>query len=346
MTPSTGTRVTPEGAPAARLNARLHTILSQGADPTQLAALHRDAADLLGDSDEIMLLVECSLEYALSPERAVADSLAAWLDLRGRALTALPEHHPTMLAIRGYYIRWLRRRGEPGDLDLVVQLWQDEVDLRRSPLVGRHRLGVATADLAGALLDRARWGHLDPHLKRHEPGTDLAEAHRLVTTEMGRRAGSYGVGHACVWQARLILADILCAQVQQGAPTPDPAHVEAAFTEADAILRHHWQRHRRHGRAALRAQLVRAEMLTLLGRNRAAEREARLAAVLARGYRDLDLGGPLLALARAQSHRDRAEALRTALEALRERRLRYPPTGHRVAEAEQLVQALSSSPDR
>ncbi|MBE1491933.1 hypothetical protein [Plantactinospora soyae] len=343
---STGAGAAPAGKSAARLHARLHTVLGQGGDPTQLAVLHRDAAQLLGESHETSLLVECALEHALSPDRPVSDSLAAWLDLRERAGSTLAEHHPTVLAVRDQYIRWLRRRGEPGDLDLVVQLRRDEVELRATQPVGPHQLGVAATGYAVALLDRARYGSFDPQLKKHEPGTDLAEAYRLVDGEISRRGAGYGSGHESTWQARLLLGDIRCAGLRLTPDDPDLSQAEPALREADTILRYDWQRHGRHGRSALRAQLVRAEVLTVLGRDRAAEREARLASVLARRYSDLDLGRPLLVLAQAQAHRDAVAALRTARAAVRERRLRYPPAGHRLVEAERLVQTLSASAHR
>ncbi|MGX7672014.1 hypothetical protein [Plantactinospora sp. DSM 117369] len=327
----------------ARFEARLHTVLLHGADPTRLAVLHRAATEQLGESAELTLRAECALERASSPGRPVLDSLAAWLDLRERAGAALPEHHRTLLAIRREYVHALRRRGEPGDLDLVVQLRRDEVELRRRRPVGAHQFGVAVADHAAALLDRARYGAFDPHLKRHEPAADLAEAHRLIRAEIERRGSGYGAGHEVTWQARLVLAEVLCARLRLAAGDSDPARARPALDEADAIRRYDWWRHGRHGRAALRAQLVRAEVLTALGRTRPAEREARLAAVLARRYPDLDLGRPLLVLARAQAYRDPAGALRTARAALRERRLRYLPATHRVVEAERQVQSLSRS---
>jgi hypothetical protein len=328
------------------ISARLHTVLGAGSGLAPLESLHREAGTRLGVTHQVTLLVECSLEYARSPGRPVGESLSAWAELCDRAGRHLPDHDTTLMAIRSYHTRYLRHRGQPGDLDRVVRLRREELDRRVRGGVGENWTGVAKADLAIALLERGRYGVFDPHLRRPNPDADLAQARELAEEELRRRATGYGLDHPFAWHARGILANILLALGHRATGAVRTRLAAEALALADALLAYQWQRAGTHTLDALRGQVIRAEALTLLDRDRDAVREARLAGVLARHRSGMDLGRPLIVLACALAVRDRAAGLLAAEQALAARRVGFPPLHHQITEAEWLVSTLAEPVNR
>lgn len=324
----------------AKFSARLHAVLGARRGAARLATLHEEARSELGHEHQLTLLIEYHLNYALGPGRPVEESLSIWSDLQQRARQQLPEGHPTVMAIRACYARCLSRRGHPGDLDRVVDLHRAEVDRRVRRGSTDDWIGVARADLAIALLDRARLGHFDPRLRERDADADVAAARELVEFEVDRRIKVHGTDHPFTWDARTVLGSVLLARAWRAPYWERRELSEEALALAEALGRHEWQRNLSHTPRALRGQLLRAEALLLLGRCPEAEGEARLAAVLARRYRGLDTGRALLVLAQALAARDQVGALASATEALRVRRAWFSAAGHHVAEAVQLVRKL------
>ncbi|MEO3922579.1 Hsp70 family protein [Micromonosporaceae bacterium B7E4] len=142
------------------------------------------ATQVAGQStpDRMVALVKRDLDGNRSPAERVK-----------RALSGFPVHR---VPIRREYVHALRRRGEPGDLDLVVQIRRDEVEVRRRRPVGPHRLGVAVADHAAALLDRARPAEREARLAavlaRRYPDLERGTSAKTCLT-----AGSPAVGSVC-----------------------------------------------------------------------------------------------------------------------------------------------------
>jgi hypothetical protein len=191
-----------------------------------------------------------------------------------------------------------------------------------------------------ALLERARYGALDPALTSHDPEGDLAGAADLIDGELARRVERHGPEHLFTWRAQGVRGSVLVAQAARaGEPTRGMLGAQA-LDVADRMVQHEWYRHGAHTAQALRGQLLRAEALSTLDRQRDAESEARLAAVLSRRYRGMDPGLANMVLARIQAETDVPGALATATEALAARAQWYPPGCYRVTEAERLVAEL------
>jgi len=347
--------MTPEerSATEATLSARLHAVLGGGHDGAQLESLHCQAKALLGREHPLSLLVEYHLNYHVGPARPVEQSLAIWSDLRDRARMHLPECHPTAMAIRACHARCLSRRGQPGDLDRVVDLLRAEVDRRVRRGVHDDWIGVARADLATALLERGRFGRFDPRLRQRDADADVAAAREMIESELDRRIKEHGSEqrpsgcrshpstHPFVWDARVLLGSALLAAAQRASGFQQQILGEEVLTLSEDLIQHDWHRTGRHTMRALRGQLLRAEALSALQRTEEAEAEARLASVLARRYPEHDSGRALLVLARAVAARDRPSALAIATDALTARRAWFAAGAHQVAEAVHLVRALS-----
>jgi hypothetical protein len=334
--------MTPEerSATEATLSARLHAVLGGGHDSAQLESLHCQAKALLGREHPLSLLVEYHLNYHVGPARPVEQSLAIWSDLRDRARMHLPECHPTAMAIRACHARCLSRRGQPGDLDRVVDLLRAEVDRRVRRGVHDDWIGVARADLAMALLERGRFGRFDPRLRQRDADADVAAAREMIDSELDRRRKEHGSEHPFVWDVRALFGSALLAAAQRASGFQQQILGEEVLTLSENLIQHDWQRTSRHTMRALRGQLLRAEALSVLQRTDDAEAEARLASVLRR-YPEHDSGRALLVLARAVAARDRPAALAIATEALATRRAWFAAGAHQVAEAVHLVRTLS-----
>ena len=327
----------------AGVSAQLRALIGTGQCGAQLESLYREALTRLGPGHPVTLLIRCNANHYLDPIRPVDESLADWAELRDCAAARLPEHHPTLLTIRSHYARCLGRRGSPGDLDLAVELCRSEVDRRIDGEAGENLTGVARLDLAAALLDRGRSGRFDPALRRHRPGEDITEARHLVDRELARRTTAHGSAHPSTWHVHAIRGEVLLARSGRAEPAQRRRLGAEALSLAEILAEDEWRRSNSHTFRALRTQLLRAESLTVLGQDRKAESEARLAAVLARRYPGPAAGHALLLLARALIGRDRPAALAAATAALTARRALFPPGGRHVAEAEHLVGAVSGA---
>jgi len=323
--------------------ARLRALMSAGGGLGHLESLHGEAVAELGDGHPVALEIELQVQAQYDLVRAAEDALAAWADLAERSRRHLDEYHPLMMHIRSQHLRRLARRGEAGDLDLVVRLRAGEVAGRVGAGADEDWIGVARADLAVAMLDRARYGSLDDRLLHHDPDGDLAGAKDLIESELDRRGARHGVNHAFTWRARGVRGSVLVAQAARaGDPARSMLGAEA-LAVAEALVQHEWYRRAAHTSQALRGQLLRAEALSILERHREATCEARLASVLARRYRAVDAGHALMVLARCEAAVDPAAALTSATAALRARLGWYSEHGYQVAEARQLVDSLTGA---
>lgn len=325
----------------ANLNARLQTALVSQADASQLGRLWQDAVAQLGCQHWLVLQIECDLTAVRMTDRPVGESLAAWTGLRQRAGDALPSHHPTSLSIRAQYTRCLAYRGEPGDLDRVVELCRDELATRIEAGVADTWIGAAVADLAVARLDRGRFAALDPLITDVDVRADIAMADEALRAEVKRRTAVHGPRHRFTWRARGLAAASRLALAHHVPVAERRAMNLEVLGIADAAIEDEWQRTGTHTSHALRAQLLRAQALLALGRDREASHESRLAAALARRYRGDEEGSALLVLAASLAALDLREALVTAQDALAVRLIRFPPTSHQVAEAEHLIARLA-----
>jgi hypothetical protein len=258
------------------------------------------------------------------------------------------------MAIRALTIRCLARRGEPGDLDRVVALSQDELDRRLDAEVPDAWIGTARVDLALAVLDRVRFGRFDRLVRDLDATSGLDDgsaaldhARGLVDVEVDGRAHRYGSVRAHTWRARAAQAEVMLAQARLEVPDRAAELAAHTLTTADELIAWDWHRHRTHTAGALRGQLLRVRALTAVGRRRDAEGEARLAAVLARRYDPTIRAEALVTLARTAAPRDSRAATANAGQALALRAALLPPANHQVVEARELVETLApkESPD-
>jgi hypothetical protein len=331
------------------LGARRHALRGAVADVAAWQRLRDDAWRELGADHPLSMRIECDLVMLRLPVRPVTESIADGTDLRARVERVLAPDEATAMAIRAMTIRCLARRGEPGDLDRVVALCQGELDRRQDAEVYDVWIGTARVDLATAVLDRVRFGRFD-RLHRDldaASGLDdgsarLDQARTLVDAEVGLRADRYGTVRAHTWRARAVQAEVMLAQARLETPDQAAGLAAAALTTADGLIARDWHREHAHTAGALRGQLLRVRALTSVGRRREAEREARLAAVLARRYDGTLRAEALLTLARTAAPRDRRAASAAAGQALALRESLLPATNHQVTEARELVGTLAT----
>jgi hypothetical protein len=308
-------------APAAEAGilARLHTVVSTGADRARLELLYADSTAALGPSAPVTLRVAAALEHARDAGRPADPSALGWLRLLATADAELSTSDSARRAIRLGAIRALRLRARAEDLDHAVALCREEPSCRRTPVVGEIGLDhwLWRTELAASLVDRGRL--------RPDGDADLGEAWLLVD---GVTAGLAVAPESPARQACAIVeASVLVARAHL---SPVAADRERLAGAALALL----------PTATLyppQPGLVRADALLALERYAEAERQAR-ALVAAAPVRDT--GAPWLLLARAQAHRDRSVARRWAEHALQARTAMCPPDSCRVREAQDLLAAL------
>jgi hypothetical protein len=317
-----------------RIRAQLHALLGAGATADRLDALRREAQRMLGADHEATLTVEYHLRAQRGPTLPAADALAIAADLWDRVRVALPSNHPTHRAITSHLVGCLIRHGRPGDLNLAVLHRCDQLR-RHGHGPGADGLGTAHLHLAAVLVERARFGWLDPEVTP-AAATDAEAAGELIRSEINRRSRTHGPSHPYTWQARALRCE-LHLTLAHGAAS---ARATEALALADALIGYEWERVRGHTIGALRAQVWRAEALLLLGRDREAEGEARLASFLASRYPDPNVGDALLVLARTLVRRDRRAAKAAADLALNARLRWSTPDGYHVTEARLLVDRL------
>ena len=289
---------------AARLSARLQTLIGAARGVADLDGLHREAAGVLGAGHETTLLIEHTLELRRDAGRTVAESLPVWAGLGERAARALPPESAAAIAIRTRYRRRLRACGRPADLDAVVELCRGECGAG---------FGDARADLALVLRDRAWFaGERD----------GLAEAIAMIDAEVCRRGDGTRPDQVA---ARLIQVEVLLAigRADQGA-------AGRALELAEGLVR---REEFEDDDELPRAHVLLAEALLLTGRTMEAGRVARLAYALHTGV--FDPARSLLTLARAEGDAAQARA------ALRQRQGAFPADSYYVTEARELVEELS-----
>jgi hypothetical protein len=234
------------------------------------------------------------------------------------------------MAIRSFQAQYIRRRGRPEDLDAGVTLYRQEWELRREHLgEDDYRIRITRANLGLAIRERAR------------PG-DLEEALRILEAETSDRLGRYRGTHPFTWDVQTVLAQtyVRAAEASQDAGRRRD-HATKALELARLVA---VQRHKRFGwtdAATLRAQLVEAHALLLLGRQDEAVpeiRHVRTAATVRQVA--LDPGWAEFLLASGLAAQDDAAALPIAERALALRESHYPGDSRQVAEARALVEIL------
>jgi hypothetical protein len=326
---------------ASVINARLHALLATSREEAAWTELHADAGHRLGADHPLSLRIECERNRYQLAGVPQAAATARWSELAERVRRVLPRHHPTAMAIRTQRMWALSRRGEPGDLDRVVQIAGAELTSRIEAGAKPLWIGAARSDLAAAQLNRARFGAHDPTTQYRDAAADLRAAHDLIATEFERRTVVHGPDDPFTWVAAGIQGSVTAALAERSTPTAQQAMYAEVIALADEIIAIEWHRAGRHTEATLRAQLLRATGLLGLGQDAEAEREARLAAVLARQYPGPAEGRALMLLARALTSRDRPAAQASARRALRVRLRVLSPAAHPVVEARALLAAIA-----
>jgi hypothetical protein len=326
---------------ASVINARLHALLATSREAGAWTELHEDARHRLGCDHPLSLRIECERNRHLLAGGPMAAATARWSELSERVRRVLPRHHPTAMAVRTQRMRALARRGDPGDLDRVVQIAGTELTGRIEAGAKPLWIGAARADLAVAHLNRARFAPLDPNSQHRDAESDLRIARDLIATELERRTAVHGPDDLFTWLAAGIQGSVKAALAERAAPTTRQAMNAEVIALAEEIMAIEWYRAGRHTEATLRAQLLRATGLLGLGQDAEAEREARLATVLARQYPGPAEGRALMLLARAQANRDRPAAQTTARRALRVRLRVLSPAAYPVVEARSLLAAIA-----
>jgi hypothetical protein len=316
-----------------RLSGRLECLLHRAEQTGRLEALERLHAEAVADpevSAHVSMFVECGIEALRSRSRPVEDSVPVWDALRARAERALDPADTTLMSIRSFQAQYTRRRGRPEDLDAGIAMYRQEWELRREHLgEDDHRTQMTRANLGLAIRERAR------------PG-DLAEALRILEQEMSDRLCRYLGTHPFTWDVQTVLAQ---TYVRAAEADDDPGRCRDHATKGLELARLvAVQRRRRFGwadAATLRAQLVQAHALLLLGRADEAVPEIRHVRTAA-GVRQvsLDPGWAEFLLASGLMAQGDAAALRIAERALGLRESHYPRGSRQVTEARALVVAL------
>lgn len=321
--------------PEAEIRAELCTVLAYSEETGELRPLEhllKRARDSRDTPASLRLLIECDLEALRSRHREVAESVRVWETLERRAAVQLSQTDAALMSIRSLHAQYVRRRAAPGDGALSVRMCAAELRRRQTHLGADHpRTALARTNYAVALRESGE-------------GRAVATALRLLEDEAMARLTRYGPEHPFTWVAQVVLAQ---TQVRTAEGCTDEAerrrYAQQAAENARVVLESRSRRYGGSDRSTLRAHLVYAEALLMLGRDEEAEPEIRgvLAASLRRGTA-LDPGWAELLLARSLARRSPAEALRHAKEALRGYRAYHGPTSRRAEEAAHLVRTLPS----
>lgn len=322
---------------AERLRAELYTVLDD--DPAGLDELRASAVTRLGVRHPSSLLIAAKCERARSRRRPVQRSLDAWAELLTIAEGVLAPLDPVLMEIVSARDRWLGRRAEPGDLDGAVRAHSAELERRSAGLeADDHWIGVARADLAAALIDRARLAGLAADGPARDPAADLHRARGLAEQEVARRTRLHGEDHLFTWQAKGVRGAALlglAAYGGEGLPR-DGRAADIAETTLSFIT----GRRPRAGSHLMSAWSLRAEALLSAGMTAEGERAGRRAAALSAARPGAWSGGvapgrPWLLLAAALVGRGDADGARLAARrASRERSRWFPAASLYRIEAE------------
>ncbi|MBO3750639.1 hypothetical protein J5X84_31565 [Streptosporangiaceae bacterium NEAU-GS5] len=324
-----------------RLRAELITLLAAGA--TDFQALYDEAVQRLGARSGLTLHIACKQQQVASWTRPVRGSVAAWGGLLRTTNRALDPADPVRMEVVSRYGRWLGRRGLPGDLDIAVRYHTKELRRRVAMRATPHWIGVARMDLAWALVERARLGRFDPVAEPPADGEALLLALELATDEVTRRTAEFGPDDLGTWPAcEVRAAALITAACARSAQAPIDGDVEEALRAIEPFAA---------GRAVngesrlLRARLLQAEALLLLGHQQAAEQVARLALALhearpGRWRGGIDPGRPWLTWARTLAPAGRADARAAAAKALEARESWFPEDSVYLAEVHETLAPL------
>lgn len=316
-----------------RLLAEVRTVLAHAAetgDCARLLELARESrSPKIGHS--VRLSIECDLQALVSRSRAVAESVPLWRSLENKAAAFLPEDDPVLMSIRSMHAQYVRRRGEPGDDERGVQMYQDEWT-RRVEQLGPDdpRTGIARTNHALALRERGSPGDVDRALS-------------ILEKETTRRQNRYGSGHPFTWRAQIVLAQTKVRAAERATDKGKrERHAREALDIAQALLDARRRRYGGSDRSTLNARLVQAQALVVLGRTPEAVAELRAVRRIPRRP-GMEPGWPEFLLARALSPHAPDEALAHARKALQLRERYYPLGSRRVAEARHLVRELGGT---
>ncbi|MEO3788430.1 hypothetical protein ABGB12_34305 [Actinocorallia sp. B10E7] len=317
-------------ASEATMLAELHTVAvytADSGDAAMLEEMFEQARSTPGHSAALIFRIEYELEKIRSRGRPVADSAAVWDDLVRRGAVRLPPDDPAMLTARSLRAQYTRRRGLPGDIDRAIEMYRDEQRLREELFSADDpRTSTARANLALTIRERDR------------PG-DLETARELLEREALFRIDRYGPDRPFTWIANIVFAQTLLLLADRA---DTDTRRDLARQAADLTRQMLQSRRRRYGdghRSTLRAQIVYAHALLLLGQAEDAVAELReVQAVEGRGMLDPGWSDYLLARALRDIHPGRART--HAHRAVRLRSTSYLEGSRQLREAQRLVSEL------
>ncbi len=318
----------------AELLARFQTVRHQAeltGDPDGLQRLLDLAAGSSWPRPQVTLLIECAVQEIRSRGRQAADSVSIWRDLRGRAERSLPAGDSTALRIRSQLMQHVRRCGREQDLSEAIRLAGAELT-RSEALFGAddHRTATARTQLAVALSDRGQ-------------PADLRRAQRMLHQEACDRDRRFGARHPFTWTVLQDLAQTLVRLAESG--IDQASHATRAESLARTVALARSERFGLGDLQALKADLVHAHALILLGRHASASDQIRyVMAVARRASSPLDPGLAERLLATAQAAEADPAALRTAQCALRISAACFPADSRPVRLALDLVDQLQQLP--
>ena len=316
--------------------AELHTILPHTSETGELGPLedlHRRVAGHDEIDLSVRLRIECELEAQRSRIREVAASVQTWEDLIHRATAAgLPAADPAFMSIRSYRAQYIRRRGGPGDRALGAAMYEVEYRLRYGALgPDDPQTATAHANLALALRDRGESG-------------DLALARSMLEKETLNRIRIHGANHPFSWIAQVIFAQTLVrtAEVEKDESERHGLAQEAADVTR-ALLDSRRRRYGDSDGSTLRAHLVHAHALLILGREASAIRELRaVQAAEGQSAGDVDPGWSDLLLARCLRGLDTKAAYVHARRARASQAASYTTHSRQVEDTDRLIVELSA----
>jgi ribosomal protein L12E/L44/L45/RPP1/RPP2 len=316
----------------AALRAELATVLAHAEQTGEVRLLEGLLADACSASPSLRLRIECDLEALRSRTREVTRSVTVLAELERRAADVLSESDTTLMVLRSLHAQYVRRRAAPGDGALSVRMCADEME-RRTRLLGPADplTAIARANYAVALRSTGR-------------EEDIEQALELLEAESEDRLTRYSHAHPFTWSVVVVLAYtyLRAADAREHDPATRKIYAWKAEESARSLLDWHDRRYGGSDRSTLRAHLVHAEALLMLGRAEEAEPDIRsVLEVAQRPGVALDPGTAELLLARSLAGRAPTEALHYANKALRALRAYHGAASRQTYEAEQVVARLS-----